>query len=945
MKKTVKKIFLTIVTATTIMTTISPVYANTITVNIPRSIHEAKEMEHLSSGVTYEKIRKFTTSGWWNINVIRIDLNDQYTELKGMFNENGIPYRDKVSSMVDKHNAIAGINGDYFNYSPLPSAMGTLINDGEVISSPIELTYALPSFYLDHSNEGKIGYLDRRINVTNLSNGRAVLINTLNKVTPEFDTLTILNKHWGSKSIGSRFHKDLVEVLVENNVVKDVRVGQEAFDIPRENAYVIAGRGKNAEVLTSFSKGDVVNLEVQTVPDVEGIKFAIGGGSIILKNGELSLTNINSKGNEPRTGIGINKDSTELILVTIDGRDTSFKGVSQEMFGAILKDLGAYNAINLDGGGSTTMAIKPLGEGKSTVVNKPSDGGERSVVNGVGVFTNAPKGELSYIKVSIAEPTMFVNTTRNISVKGYDEHHNPVEIDKSLIQFKVEGVEGEFNENKFLPKTSGNATIIANYNGVEGTTKLKVLDTIKDITTNVKNLHVNVNNEYKLPSFYGKDKNGTEARIYMEDLEFQVIGDIGYIENGVFYSNDNPKGGAITVKAGEGLENILVSIGTKAASIDSFEIFENYSFASYPESVKGEIKRSEDAKDGKYSIALRYDFSQGTDTRAAYLMLNPEDSGLKLKDKPRKLGLWVKGDNSGSWLRGKLIDNAGKEHLISFAQTMDWSDWQYVETNIPDNVQYPVALERIYVVETDSLRKQSGEILIDALNAYYPTPVENIELPTPTKLVDYKNKKSNVEQGGFTFVVGHEPKNLDEIVGYEASKTVKSKINKNKISIFLNGISEEFKPGIKNYATIDASPAYKTNKHQDVLFINLNSSKGGIRPTNADQWINLKHDLETREEGNIILFLPTPVFGSNGFVDKLEAELFHDTLVSAKERDKNIFVVHGGTTNTTELKDGIRYIGLDTRELKSPEDIKNLSLVEFVVNGKDISYEINKIFN
>ena len=75
-------------------------------------------------------------------------------------------------------------------------------------------------------------------------------------------------------------------------------------------------------MLTSFSKGDVVNLEVQTVPDVEGIKFAIGGGSIILKNGELSLTNINSKGNEPRTGIGINKDSTELILVTIDGRDT-----------------------------------------------------------------------------------------------------------------------------------------------------------------------------------------------------------------------------------------------------------------------------------------------------------------------------------------------------------------------------------------------------------------------------------------------------------------------------------------------------------------------------------------------------------------------------------------------------------------------------------------------
>ena len=49
---------------------------------------------------------------------------------------------------------------------------------------------------------------------------------------------------------------------------------------------------------------------------------------------------------------------------------------------------------------------------------------------------------MSYIKVSISEPIMFINTTRNIAVKGYDEYHNPVEIDRSLVQFEVEGVEG-----------------------------------------------------------------------------------------------------------------------------------------------------------------------------------------------------------------------------------------------------------------------------------------------------------------------------------------------------------------------------------------------------------------------------------------------------------------------------------------------------------------------
>ncbi|MEW8972561.1 MAG: phosphodiester glycosidase family protein [Tissierellaceae bacterium] len=944
MKKTVKKVFLTIVAATTIMTTITPVYANKITVNMPYSIYETKDIQKLSSGVTYENIKRFTVSGWWNINVLRVDLSDEYTELKGLFNENGIPNRDRVSVMVDKHNALAAVNGDYFNYSPLPSAMGTLINDGEVISSPIELSYALPSFYLTNSNQGNVGYLDRRINATNLTKGTAVVINTLNKVTPEFDTLTVLNKNWGSKSIGNRFHNDLVEVLVKDNMVQEVRVGQAAFDIPQENGYVIAGRGKNAEALRNFSKNDVVNLEVQTVPDVEGIKFAIGGGSIILKDGELSLTNINSKGNQPRTGIGINKDSTELILVTIDGRDTSFKGVSQEMFGAILKELGAYNAMNLDGGGSTAMAIKPLGESKSKLVNKPSEGSERSVVNSVGIFSNAPKGELAHIEVSIAEPKMFVNTTRNIAIKGYDENYNPMEIDRSLAEFRVEGVEGTFNGNKFTATTSGNAKIIANYNGIEGEGELKVLGDIKDITTDIKDFYIDINSEYKLPSFYGKNINGTEARIYPEDIKFHVVGDIGYIEDGVFYSNDSGQGGAIIAEAGDGIENIMVSMGTKSVLIDSFETLDNYAFSPYPSSVTGSIALNDDAKDGNHSIALKYDFSQGDGTRVAYLNLNPESSGLKLKDKPKKLGLWVKGDSSGSWLRTSIKDASGKEHLIDFAKTIDWSDWRYVEANIPNNISYPITLQRIYVAETDSLKKYTGEILVDNLTASYPSTIGNIELPTPTKLVDEANKKSTVEENGFTFVVAHEPKGIDNIAGYEASKVVRSKINENKIAVFLNGISDGFKSGLKTYTYIDASTAYKTNKHQDTLFISLNSKNGGIRAANAEQWIKLKKDIETIEESNIILLLPTPVFGSNGFSDSLEAELFHDILAKSKEDGKNIFVVHGGSSNTSELKDGVRYIGLDTRDLKAPEDMKRLSLVEFVVNGDEISYQINKIF-
>jgi len=116
MRKNFKKVFVSLLAATTVFTSTAPVLANKITVNMPYTIYQNIEKNNISAGVVHEKIMKFTTSGWWNINVLRINLLNPYTELKGLVNPNGLPNRDKVSSMVEKHNAVAGINGDFFNF-------------------------------------------------------------------------------------------------------------------------------------------------------------------------------------------------------------------------------------------------------------------------------------------------------------------------------------------------------------------------------------------------------------------------------------------------------------------------------------------------------------------------------------------------------------------------------------------------------------------------------------------------------------------------------------------------------------------------------------------------------------------------------------------------------------------------------------------------------------
>ena len=85
------------------------------------------------------------------------------------------------------------------------------------------------------------------------------------------------------------------------------------------------------------------------------------------------------------------------------------------------------------------MAVKPIDEQISKVVNRPSDGGQRLVPNGVGVFSNAPKGELSYIKISTDDTKMFPNTLRRFKIKGFDQYHNPIKIDQDKVTYNFEG--------------------------------------------------------------------------------------------------------------------------------------------------------------------------------------------------------------------------------------------------------------------------------------------------------------------------------------------------------------------------------------------------------------------------------------------------------------------------------------------------------------------------
>jgi hypothetical protein len=119
------------------------------------------------------------------------------------------------------------------------------------------------------------------------------------------------------------------------------------------------------------------------------ITDAVSGRPMVVDRGRMSdelYTFARTWSREPRTAVGVSEDGRKVILVTVDGRRATSHGGTLEEVAQLMVELGAFRAINLDGGGSTTMFIGAEGG----VVNRPSRGWEREVVNHIGVVAPAP---------------------------------------------------------------------------------------------------------------------------------------------------------------------------------------------------------------------------------------------------------------------------------------------------------------------------------------------------------------------------------------------------------------------------------------------------------------------------------------------------------------------------------------------------------------------------
>ena len=365
----------------------------------------------LAPGVTY---RQFVdAAGPFVVYLIRVDLARSDLELSVLRAHDRLREREKITDMVRRAQAagdievVAAVNGDFFNVLTGENE-NNQVSAGEwwkglkVTDSPYD-TYdnIHVQFALDAA--GRRPAIDRFIvDATAWSGNTAIPIVNVNLNPAGQPEGTALY----TARYGETTPRDTSRITAEAALLAAGRRGDTLLYVRQGpvtatsgsaipvNGAVLAAYGnglRNSEVL-ALRAGDTVRVLLTTLPrlpDQRPPSLLIGGWPRIVHNGNIVAQNAptvegtisrNAEARHPRTAIGFSRDSATLYLIAVDGRSERSLGLTLVELATLMRRLGAWQAMNFDGGGSTTMVIG------GQVVNRPADpSGERAVGNALAV--------------------------------------------------------------------------------------------------------------------------------------------------------------------------------------------------------------------------------------------------------------------------------------------------------------------------------------------------------------------------------------------------------------------------------------------------------------------------------------------------------------------------------------------------------------------------------
>ena len=332
----------------------------------------------------FEYVHRRTGDQPWSMHVLKIARTNQTGRFATTLGQGSVFGLEPVARQLRRlpetnGRPVVAVNGDFFVIKPGPfqgDPRGLQITEGELVSAPA----GTAAFWMDAQGQPRLETVYSRLRVIwpdgretrvglnqERTNGMVVLYTpTLGPSTRTSNGLEIILGHegggtWLPLQAGRHYEAQVLEVAPGANTSL------------RPGCLVLSVSPDQVESLPRRSAGQLIKIVTATTPTLGGVSTAISGGPFLVRAGEVQSWRP-PQPRHPRTAFGWS--DTHFVLVVVDGRQPGLSvGMTFPELAETMRELGCREAMNLDGGGSSTFWLD------GHVLNSPSDGHPRHVAN------------------------------------------------------------------------------------------------------------------------------------------------------------------------------------------------------------------------------------------------------------------------------------------------------------------------------------------------------------------------------------------------------------------------------------------------------------------------------------------------------------------------------------------------------------------------------------
>ncbi|MDO9408379.1 phosphodiester glycosidase family protein [Patulibacter sp.] len=706
----------------------APAAAVAVALALPTVAHAAApplslvdDTEPLGPGVELSHQKYLAATGWVDRQVLKVDLRNPAVTTD-LLHADSVAQGSALSKQAKAADAVAGVNGDFFDIGNSNASLGFEIAGGALRKSGTRNNGQ--SIGVTQGGVGRLANLALAAKAT--WGGTDHPVAGLNQVGVPANGIGVYTSTWGSYDRATQVagSGDVAEVRVADGKVVQAAAAPGSGTLPAGTSALV-GREAGADALKALKVGDAVALSFGISPEAASeFKFAVGTDAQLVRDGAAvpdAEANAGASGAAiaPRTAMGFADGGRTMILLTVDGPGGTGKGgATLPQVARMLDDLGAETAVNLDGGGSTTMVGRGLGLPDATVRNVPSDGNERSDPNGVGVIVTKGNGRVEDLVVRAAgdAPRVFPGLHRTLTASAVDDHQYPVAIARGDVRWSADAGSVDGGQLR-APDAPGTKVVVrSTTDGARADTPVRVLGRLRTLESSSRRLSIADTSTPVTLKVTGRDAEGYAAPVEAVDLDLDYDAKVVKVQPSGSSLKITPLatgGTVITLKAGGRTVKVPTTVGVETTELYRFDHADETA-QWVTNGTAGTTKTLSKVPEG---LKLSY-----AKARNMGITKQPLASAIPAAGQPLRLRVRVWADVATEYSNLAWIDASGarKSQLKPGLQP----GWNTREWDMPSDTKFPVKVSEFQVVETNTGRQADGSFVIEKIEADNAPAVE-----------------------------------------------------------------------------------------------------------------------------------------------------------------------------------------------------------------------------